>query len=250
MRADSFSGMGECIALESEFGKWIGAPYAVSHSNATSAILCALLALEIGAGDEVIVPSATYWASALPVLHCGAVPVFAEVEPRTLGLDPSAVEAAITARTRAVVAVHLCGIPADVEKLQALCEKHSLHLIEDAAQAHGARVGKVLAGTIGRVGIFSFEATKLIPGGEGGMLVTSDKAVYQRALALGHHERLASLKTEWKRYASTGLGFNFRMAPLSAALIRAQLARFPATITESSRRMRELGTKLEALGEV
>lgn len=248
LRSADFSSMRECMALEADVRSWLGVPHAIAYCNATSAIYSALFALGVGPGHEVIVPSATYWATALPALHLGAVPVFAEIDPLTLGLDPADVERRITDRTRAVIVVHLCGIPARIAELRALCDARGLALIEDAAHAHGAESGGNAIGTYGDAAIFSFEATKLVPAGEGGVLVTRSRPLWERALCLGHYERLAIETTSFGTLAQTGLGFNFRMAPLSAAVARSQLRKLPRLRAAQREAMAPLADGLSELG--
>ncbi len=124
--------------LEQDYCSWLGVQHAVAHCNGTSAILAALHAFGLEPGDEVIVPSATYWASVTPVLHCGCIPVFAEIEEQCLGLDPADVEAKITDRTRAIVVVHLFGLPSRMDELLDIARRHGLSVLEDASHAHGA----------------------------------------------------------------------------------------------------------------
>jgi len=235
-------------ALEDDYRQWLGVGHALAHCNGTSAILAALHAFGIGPGDEVIVPSATYWATATPVLHCGGVPVFAETEEQCLGLDPDDVERRITDRTKAIVVVHLFGMPSRMDELTAVARRHGLRVLEDASHAHGARYHDRPIGTLADAAVFSMQTNKLCPAGEGGMLVTGDGTLWEEAVRLGHYERLLELESPNRRFAATGFGLKLRMSPLNAAVARCQLRH----LEERNRRRNEaaiyLSRKLEALG--
>ncbi len=210
--------------FEREFAAYVGAPFALAHNNGTSAIHAALFAVGVKPGDEVIAQSYTYWATMMPALCVGAIPIFAEVEERTLGLDPEDVERKITSRTRAIVVVHLHGQPADMDAINALARPRGIAVIEDASHAHGAKLNGRSIGMLGDVGAFSLQSSKLLPSGEGGILVTAEREYYERACLLGHYERIASLENEaYRRYARTCYGYKYRINPLAAAIARVQL---------------------------
>ncbi len=234
--------------LEDDYRKWLGVPHALAHCNGTSAILAALHAFGLEPGDEVIVPSATYWASVTPVLHCGAIPVFAETEEQCLGLDPEDVQKRITPRTRAIVVVHLFGMPSRVDDLLAVARRHKLRVLEDASHAHGARYRGRPIGTLADAAVFSMQTNKLVPAGEGGMFLTADAELWERALRLGHYERLLGLQSPNRRFAATGFGLKFRMSPLNAAVARVQLAHLPQRNQRRSENIIYLSRRLEALG--
>ncbi len=234
--------------LENDYRRWLGVEHALAHCNGTSAILAALGAFGLQPGDEVIVPSATYWASVTPVLHCGGVPVFAEAEERCLGLDPADVEAKITRRTRAIIVVHLFGMPSLMSELLEIARRHGLKVLEDASHAHGASYHGRAIGTLGDAAVFSMQTNKLVPAGEGGMLVTNDPDVWEQAVRLGHYERLPDLASANRRFAATGFGLKLRMSPLNAAVARVQLRHLPErnrrrndNIIRLSRRLADLG---------
>ncbi|MEM6560595.1 MAG: aminotransferase class I/II-fold pyridoxal phosphate-dependent enzyme, partial [Planctomycetota bacterium] len=157
--------------LEADYRSRFGVRHALAMCNGTTALLAAFFALDLQPGDEVIVPSATWWSSASPMLWLGAVPVFADNEPDRLGLCPADVEAKITPRTRAIVVVHLWGMPSKMTELLALAERHGLAVIEDASHAHGATWRGKPVGTLGDIGVFSLQGDKLAPAGEGGILL-------------------------------------------------------------------------------
>src|SRR5262249_37803164 len=153
--------------------------------NGTAALLAAFWAIDLKPGDEVLVPSATFWASVVPMLWVGAIPVFCESELDRLGLDPADAEQRITSRTRALVVTHLWGMPAKMTDLIALARRHNLKIIEDASHAQGAIWRDRPCGTLGDVGVFSLQTSKLAPAGEGGILLTNDEALLERAICLG-----------------------------------------------------------------
>jgi dTDP-4-amino-4,6-dideoxygalactose transaminase len=234
--------------LEDDYRRWLGATHALAHCNGTSAILAALHAFGIRSGDEIIVPSATYWATVTPILHCGGIPVFAETEEQCLGLDPRDVQRRITDRTRAMIVVHLFGMPSRMDELLEVARRHGLRVLEDASHAHGARYHGRPIGTLTDAAVFSMQTNKLCPAGEGGMLVTSDAEVWEKAVRLGHYERLLDLETPNRRFAATGFGLKLRMSPLNAAVARAQLRRLDERNRRRNDNIIHLSQKLEALG--
>ena len=207
----------EVAAFEEEFSNQVvDGSYCVAVNSGTSALHLSLLAAGIGPGDEVIVPSFTFAATANSVSMTGATPVFADIEPDYYCLDPDAVNAAITPRTRAVMPVHLYGHPAAVDRLLAICDRHGLFLLEDAAQAHAAALGGRPVATWGLAGAFSFYPTKNMTSGEGGMVVTADADLARRV-------RLLRNQGQERRYENEITGLNNRMTELHAAIGRVQL---------------------------
>jgi dTDP-4-amino-4,6-dideoxygalactose transaminase len=200
-----------------------GVGHALALNSGTSGLYVALLGLGVGPGDEVIVPGFTYVATISSVVYARARPVLAEVDA-TFDLDPADVEARITPRTRAIVAVHMLGNPARIEALRDVADRHGLALIEDAAQAFGATVRGRWVGTFGAAGVYSFNEYKTITCGDGGMVVTDDEALYRRCFAIhdqGHHP----LRRGVEIGARPMLGLNFRMTELEGAVLLAQLRR-------------------------
>jgi perosamine synthetase len=218
--------------FEEAFARFVGVKHAIAVSNGTVALHLALHALGIGPGDEVIIPDLTFAATAHTVLQTGAQPVFADVEPDTWCLDPRAVERALSKRTRAIIPVHLYGHPADMTALSELARTHDLPLIEDAAEAHGAKVGDVMVGALGKAATFSFYGNKIMTTGEGGMVTTDDVAFAQRCRSLKDH----GMSPE-RRYFHTELAFNYRMTNLQAALGVAQLEQIDTLIAHKRRIM-------------
>lgn len=204
--------------FESDFAARLGAPHAVAVSNGTVALHLALKAFDIGPGDEVIVPDLTFAATINAVLYAGATPVIVDVDARSWNIDPEAVAAALTPRTRAIIPVHLYGQPADMDAIMALAERHDLIVIEDAAEAAGSSHKGRPCGTIGHAGTFSFFSNKLITTGEGGMVVFGDARAAEHAKILRDHGMDPA-----KRYWHNEIGFNYRLTNLQAAIGCAQL---------------------------
>lgn len=209
------------IKLEQEVAKRVGVPYAVAVNSGTSALLVALIGLGVGPGDEVIVPGYTFIASISSIIYARAVPILAEVD-RTLNLDPADVERKITPRTKAIMAVHMLGNPARLDELKKIADAHKLLLIEDCAQAFGARYKGRGVGSIGDVGTFSFNVYKTITAGDGGMLVTRDEEAYRRFFGL-HDQGHTPLRTGVEIGHRPFVGLDFRMTELAAAVLLAQL---------------------------
>jgi dTDP-4-amino-4,6-dideoxygalactose transaminase len=205
--------------FERAFAAYHGAKHGVATSNGTTALTTALMAHEIGPGDEVIVPSFSFFATASCVLSVGATPVFADIDATTFCLDAAAAEAAITSRTRAIMPVHLYGLPADMMRFDALCRAKNLVLLEDAAQAHGAKIDGRSVGTFGTAS-FSFYPTKNMTTTEGGMVLTNDDAIAER-LRMIRHQGMST------QYLHEVVGYNFRMTDPSAAIGLVQLKRLP-----------------------
>lgn len=234
--------------LEDDYRRMFGVRHALAHCNGTAALLASFFALGLQPGDEVIVPSATFWASVLPMLWVGAIPVFAESETARLGLDPEDVEKKITARTKAIVVVHLFGMPSKMTGLFEIAGRYNLKIIEDASHAHGAFWRGRRCGTLGDVSVFSLQTSKLAPAGEGGILLTDSDEIYENAVCLGDMTRIIELESPARRFAATTFGIKTRMASLSAAVGRAQLKK----LEERNRRRNEnlfyLSERLEKSG--
>lgn len=220
---------GENVRLfAAEFAAKFDVPYAVPINAATTGLSVALAAAGVGPGDEVIVPAISYTATGSAVLLFNSIPVFVDVDPLTFCIDPEAVRAAITPRTKAIMPVHLTGNVADMDALLAIAKEHDLAVIEDAAQAPGARWEGRMAGTLGTAGVFSFQQSKNIMTGEGGMIVTRDAEVARRCrLILNHGEVIFDDSHDAADLANI-VGCNFRMPELCAAVGRAQLRKLDA----------------------
>lgn len=213
--------------FEAEFAAMQGAKFAVSCTNGTTAIEMALRALGIVEGDEVIVPCYSFIATASAVVTVGAIPVFADIRPDTLCIDPEDIQRKITPRTRAVIPVHVAGRIADMQRIGEIAAEHDLVVLEDAAHAWGSQWNGRGAGTLGRAGTFSFQETKNMTAGEGGVLVTDDEEVAELCRSFTHCGRTKG--SEW--YDHHVLGSNLRITEFQAALLSAQLQRLPQQLT-------------------
>jgi dTDP-4-amino-4,6-dideoxygalactose transaminase len=229
--------------FETEFATFQGAAYGVSCTNGTTAIEMGLRALGIVPGDEVIVPPYTFIATASAVVTIGAIPVFADIEPDTLCLDPADAARKTTSRTRAVIPVHVAGRFADMERINELAKSRGLAILEDAAHAWGSQWEGRGAGTLGRCGTFSFQVSKNITAGEGGILVTDDKELADLCRSFSHCGRTEG--SAW--YDHNNLGSNLRMTEIQAAILLAQLARLPDHV---ARRERNAALLDEALSSI
>jgi dTDP-4-amino-4,6-dideoxygalactose transaminase len=234
--------------LEEDYRTFTGMPYALAHCNGTTALMAAFWAIGLQPGDEVLVPSATFWASVLPLIWMGAVPVFCESEMERLGLDPADMEKKITPRTKAIVVVHLWGLPSRMTEITALAKKHGLKIIEDASHAQGATWRGQPCGTLGDISVFSLQGGKLAPAGEGGVLLCREYEQWERAVCFGDITRIIELQTPARRFAATSFGIKSRIAPMSAAIARTQLVRLPENNRRRNRNLEYLSAGLEELG--
>ena len=173
--------------FEERFAAWQGAKYALAHSSGTASLQAAMFGIGLGVGDELICPSITYWASGLPAMSLGATVVFAEIDPKTLCIDPKDFERRITPRTKAVVVVHYCSYPAPMDEIMAIARKHNVKVIEDVSHAQGGYYKGKMLGTFGDVAAMSLMSGKSFAIGEGGILVTDNEEIYQRAMLWGHY---------------------------------------------------------------
>lgn len=220
------SSLGKYIgAFEAGFAEFCGVRHAISTNNGTTALHLAMAALGLEAGDEVIVPTVTYIATANAVRYCGATPVFVDVLPNTLNLDPAQIESKITSRTRGIIPVHLYGHPAEMEAINETAARHGLWVVEDAAEAHGAEIDGRKAGSFGTCGAFSFFGNKIITTGEGGMLTTNDDELAARMRLL----RGQGMDPQ-RRYWFPVVGYNYRMTNIQAAIGLAQLEEIDAAL--------------------
>jgi dTDP-4-amino-4,6-dideoxygalactose transaminase len=216
-QSSSFVLGAEVEAFEREFADFCGTKHCVALSNGTAALHLGLLALGVQADDEVISTPNTFLATAEAITYCGAVPVFVDIDPATGNLDPKLIERAITPRTRAILPVHLYGRPADMDPIREIAARHNLRVLEDAAQAHGARYRGRRAGALADAGIFSFYPTKNLGAyGEGGALTTDDDRIAKFARAARNHGQTA-------RYEHEFVGYNYRMQGFQGAVLRIKL---------------------------
>jgi perosamine synthetase len=206
--------------FEHEFSKYSDCSFGVAVSNGTVALHLALVALDIGDGDEVIIPDLTFAATINAVLHANATPVIVDIEEESWCISPSEIEKAITERTRAIIPVHLYGQPCDMESIMSIATRHNLKVIEDCAEAHGSSFGGKKVGSFGDIGCFSFYGNKVITTGEGGMCVTNNSSLDEKMRILRDHGM-----SKTKKYWHDHVGFNYRLTNLQAAIGLAQLER-------------------------
>ncbi|PCN51053.1 erythromycin biosynthesis sensory transduction protein eryC1 [Candidatus Geothermarchaeota archaeon ex4572_27] len=234
----------ETEAFEREFASYIGVRRAVATSSGTSALFLILKALGIGPGDEVVVPAFTFIASVTPVLMVGARPRFVDVDYETMTLDPEAVRRAVGERTKAIIAVHLFGHPADMSPILEVAEERGIYVIEDAAEAHGAKYRGRRVGSIGHAAFFSFYPTKNVTVlGDGGMVATNDEELAERVALLRHHGQVA--RDDYRM-----LGYNMKMSEIHAAIGRVELRRLDGRNEHRRRLARIYGEEIGDLLEI
>ena len=233
-------GAPEMTALENDWAAFVGRSSGLLFNSGTAAIHAALYAIGIEPGDEVITTSYTFAGTWQPILQQLAIPVFVDIDPRTFNLDANQIEARITPRTRAIIAVHIGGLPADLDEILAIADRHGLHVIEDACQAHGATYRGRQVGSFGVVGCYSLNSSKILSGGEGGLFVADAPEVIARARRLrtfGEDIPELARLTGWnfRPYTSHSVGWNYRHQEMPAALARSQLRRLPDYIATGQR---------------
>lgn len=239
LRAGQMSGFEVTRQFETKYADAVGRKYGLAYNNGTAAILGAMYGLGIGIGDEIIAPSITYWATAAPAYTLGATPVFADVDPDTICIDPNDIEHRITPQTKAIVVVHYAGMPADMDAVEKIAAGHNLKILEDCSHAHGALYKGKQIGTFGDAAAFSLMTGKALAIGEGGMLFTDDRQVYERALLFGHYIRHDEITLpELKPFVGLPCGgFKHRMHQLSSAFGSVQLELYPKQMAEIDKAM-------------
>ena len=228
--------------FETAFAAYLGVKYATTTTNGTTALHLALAALGLGHGDEIIIPDLTIISCGLAALYVGATPVVVDVDPTTGNIDPTKIEKAITKRTRAIMVVHLYGHPADMDPILTIAKRHHLAVVEDAAEAHGALYRGKKVGSFGDVACFSFYGNKIVTTGEGGMVVTNNQKLYERAKLL---KDLAH--SPKRRFYHEEVGFNFRMTNMQAALGLAQLEEIERYIDIKLRMAKQYNDQLASI---
>lgn len=214
--------------FEAEFCRYLGTEFAVATSSCTGALHMGLAALGIGPGDEVILADTNWIASVAPVTYLGATPVFVDILPDSWCINPQAVEQAVTAKTKAIIAVHLYGNLCDMQALRAIADKHGIALVEDAAEALGSEYHGEKAGSMATFGVFSFHGTKTMTTGEGGIFVTNNATLYEKVLTLSNHGRKHG---QTKQFWPDELGYKYKMSNIQAALGCAQLERIDELVS-------------------
>lgn len=214
----------ETEKFEQEFASYVGTKYACAVNNGTSALCLALSAAGISPGDEVITTPFTFVATANSILSCGAIPVFADIDEKTYNLCPKSVERLISEKTKAVMPVHLYGLPADMNAFREIARSYGIAIIGDAAQAHGARIGEEMVGSLADMECFSFYPTKNMTTGEGGMVTTNDEELMSKLVSIRNHGRPTSKLTN---YSHERFGLNLRLTDIGSAIGRVQLRKLP-----------------------
>lgn len=247
LRAGSMSGTDVTKLWEKEFAEYLGVSHCLGFCNGTAALLSAMWSVGVGVGDEIICPTMTYWASALPCYQLGATAVFADIEPHSLCIDPNDIERHISDRTKAIIAVHYGGYPADMDPIMAIAEKHNLKVIEDVSHSHGGLYKGRMTGSIGHVAAMSCMSGKSLVAAESGMFATNDRVLWERAIAFGHYSRHGDL-TEPDLVAGKGFpwgGVKHRANQLSSALGRVQLRHYNERMKEIDNAMNHFWDLLE-----
>lgn len=229
--------------FENSFAKYCHTKYAVAVANGTCALYLALLALGIKEGDEVITTPFTFIASSNAILYTGAKPVLVDIDPKTFNIDPDKLKQNLTSKTRAILPVHLYGLPADMDKILKIAKKHKLYVLEDAAQAHGAKIGNQMVGSFGDLAAFSFYPTKNMTTGEGGMITTNNDNLAKMIRKLRNHGMEV-------RYHHDILGFNFRMTNIAAAIGIIQLKKLKNFNKQRVENARFLTKQLSKIKEI
>lgn len=239
LRRGAMSGTEVTKQFENEFAAWQGTQYALGYCNGTMALQAAMFGCGIGRGDEIICPSLTYWASILPAFSLGASPVFADVDPSTLCVDPTDIARHISPRTKAIMVVHYLGHPCEMDAIVAIARRHNLKLIEDVSHAQGGLYKNQKLGTFGDVSAMSLMSGKSLAAGEAGMLVTDNQEIYERAIAWGHYDRFVPGNIETPDLQPLcGLplgGVKGRVNQLASAMGRVQLKHYDARCEEIRR---------------
>lgn len=248
LRRGGMSGTDVTKQFEQEYAQWQGSKYAIGMCNGTAALHSAMFGCKVGVGDEVICPSVTYWASAMPVFSLGATVVFCESDPVTLCIDPNDIEHRITDRTKAIMVVHYLGHPCDMDPIMEIARKHNIKVIEDVSHAQGALYKGRLVGAIGDVGAMSCMSGKSFAIGEAGILVTNDLEIYERASVFGLYERFNDSIQSPALVPFRGLpmgGYKYRMHQLSSAVGRVQLKYYNDRMAEIQKSMNYFWDLLE-----
>jgi dTDP-4-amino-4,6-dideoxygalactose transaminase len=236
------------LELEEAYKEHFNRKFALSHCNGTSALMAAFFAIDLKPGDEVLVTAATWWASVVPIFWFGAIPVFCENEDHQFGICPEDMKTKITSRTKAVVLVHLWGIPSKFKEIKEIATEYNIKIIEDASHSHGAEWHGKKCGTLGDMSIFSLQGDKLAPAGEGGILLTDNYTYWEKAVCLGDVTRIYQLETPSRYLAATSFGIKTRMAPMSAALGLSQFKKLEKNNKRRSDNIHYLSERIEKLG--
>lgn len=242
-------GYGPVAEFEEAWREFHGCPYAKAHCNGTSALTSMLFACDFPEGSEIIVPDHSTWFPVVPMRLFGLVPVFVDVDPRTMNLDVEDFKRHITPKTRAVLPVHWYGLPCELDEICAIAEEHGLSVLEDASHAHGSRVNGKLIGNWGRMAGFSLQSTKPLPAIEGGMGMYKDQGDFERAVTYGNYELPNTFPEDspYRKYQGTAFGSKLRIHPVAAILARIQLRDLDARNTAGTAQIQRLNARLTQL---
>ena len=239
---------GPIVELERVVARRWGVRFAIAHSSGTAALRAALFGVGVLPGDEVIVQSAVHPYACLPIIGCGAIPVFADLDRELTTLDPSDVERRITPKTKAVIVVHWNGMPVDMDAMLDIGKRHGIRVIEDNCVSQGTEYRGRMCGSMGDAGAISFQDGKLTSAGEGGVLITDDEDLYQRAATLGHYERLKELPDpKYRGVSGFCFGEKYRMATLTAAIGCEQMKKWDQRVLDRRANSRNLGAAITAI---
>ena len=243
--------------LETKWREYNDVPFAKTHMNGTSALTTMFFALDLPPGSEIMVPSYTFFGAIIPMRLFGYVPVFVDINPRTATLDVEHAKKVITPKTKAIMAMHSWGLPCEMDHINAFAKEHGIDVLEDCAHAHGASMQGKKVGNWGRMGEYSFQASKVLPGIEGGMGVYQKREDFERATAFGHYEACGQLfaggptaagslaeNSPYRKYAGTGLCMKLRMHPLAAVIILKRLEGLDAKNAITNRQVRQLNDRI------
>jgi len=250
LRNGAMSGTDITAKFEREFAEWQNTEFALGFNNGTSSIQAAMFGCGVGVGNEVICPAITYWASCLSSYSLGATPIFAEIDPNTLCIDPNDIEHRITDHTKAIIVVHYVGYPCDMDPIMQIARTRGIKVIEDVSHAQGGLYKGRKLGSIGDVGAMSLMTAKAFAVGEAGMMVTDNREIYERAIAFSHYERYGDgIQTDsLKPYQGLPLGgYKYRMHQMSSAVGRVQLRHYDARMAEIQKAMNYFWDNLEGL---
>jgi perosamine synthetase len=238
---------GQSLELERKFADYLGVEHCLSVTSGTAALHSAYFGLGLEPGDEVLAPTYTFFATVMPLFAVNAIPVLVDADASTGNLDPAQIERHITEKTRAIVVTHLWGNPVDMDAVMEIARRRGLRVVEDCSHAHGASCNGRLVGTFGDVAVFSLQGKKLVAAGQGGVLVTNDDEVFERAVLLGHFNIRAFQDVHsptYRPYAYTGFGLNYRMHPLAAAIANRQMDRLESYISGRRANLEYLSARL------
>ncbi len=259
LRRRAMSGTDVTKQFEREFSAWIGGKHALAYCNGTASLHAAMWACGVGAGDEVICPSMTFWASCTAALSLGAAVNFADIDAETLCIEPGDIEHRIGPRTRAIIVVHYAGHPCDMDRIMEIARRRGVRVIEDVSHAHGALYKGRMVGTLGDIAGMSLMSGKSLAIGEAGIMVTDDRGLYERCVAYGHYERTGAASNynavdaqvtdpDLARYAGVAMGgFKHRLNQTASAMGRAQLRRYPERMAEIQRALDRFWSLLDGV---